>query len=783
MKRLISLIFIAVLLIASLSACGGDEAKVLATPQNVSLSDTGLITWDAVENAESYTVTIGDKTYSTDKNSYQVTSLSVDFTYSVVANAEGYTSSLPSVQGTYRVPYTPPVDTTPEIAVAISGKSEVRYGTPITLSATVSGTEDQTVIWSVVSGGELVTVDAISGKLTAKSLDKGGIVEVRAISLADESCYGSKIITVLTPPELTQEMIDLLGNQTKLGFEGFINISLYTIGVMEKFYMSSSTTVKTSLDGEHWYAEYDNLDMGIVSQLYFKNDNGIASQVGVSFENEEEYAPMLDENGSKVSWIDSGLYNNFKGLTVSDFKFNEEKWCYEYVGNDKDLPQRMVSAANPYDFKAIGLSLIIEEGEIMGIRAISADDYGIASGYRAVQELTVAVNFGETVDVPTISKYPTDPDGNHDPLKEAIANMQNQTNYTLDFVETTASYLTNGYVVSGFTETVTDDLCYFDPFTVKYSSDGQEIRTYTEAPYGYIKVSDTLYNAFYSNDTGGFAATRAWKGDFDSTKPTFAFAAEIFTSYYEEKDEDTDEVTSITYYVDAPMSAVASTFYYGVGNDIQLYGIFATTGFISSTESFTPFVVVEKVDGIGYIITEACFYFYIGSIYGVVEIKYSDFGSAAVDVEETEKLEAPAFESREIPTEWNELTIIMSSDESSIEEDKEMRADLALNEFFDDPEMAEKLPFFGKVLGDTYGFGLTTFHLPSGSDSAKPAIVFYYDVPLDMDYTIDDSLALVNEFLVEEGFTRNSRGEFVKGNLHISPLDVSLDFTIYVWIE
>ena len=113
MKRLISLIFIAVLLIASLSACGGDEAKVLATPQNVSLSDTGLITWDAVENAESYTVTIGDKTYSTDKNSYQVTSLSVDFTYSVVANAEGYTSSLPSAQGTYRVPYTPPVDTLP----------------------------------------------------------------------------------------------------------------------------------------------------------------------------------------------------------------------------------------------------------------------------------------------------------------------------------------------------------------------------------------------------------------------------------------------------------------------------------------------------------------------------------------------------------------------------------------------------------------------------------------------------------------------------------------------
>lgn len=782
MKRLISLILICALLLTTLSACDTGD-KTLATPQNVVLSDTGLLTWDAVENAESYTVTIGDKTYSTTTNSYQVSSLSVDFTYSVVAEAKGYKSSPPSEMGTYLVSHKPPVDTTDKIAVAISGKSEVRYGSPITLSATVSGTEDQTVIWTVVSGADLVNLDAITGKITAKSLNKGGIVEVRAISLADESCYGSKIITVLTPPELTQDMIDLLANQTKLGFEGFINISLYTIGVMEKFYMSSSTTVKTSLDGENWYAEYDNLDLGIVSQLYFKNDNGIASQVGVSFENQEEYAPMLDDNGSKVSWLESGLYNNFKGLKVSDFEFNTEKWCYEYVGADENLPQKMVSSANPYDFDAVKLSLIIEEGEIMGIRALSASDYGIASGYRAVQELTVAVNFGETVDVPTISKYPTDPDGGHDPLIEAIANMQKQTNYTVDFVETTASYLSNGYVVSGFTETVTEDICYFDPFNVKYSSDGQEIRTYTEAPYGYLKVNDKLYNAFYSNGEGEFNATRAWKGDFDATKPTFAFAAEIFTSYYEEKDEDTEEVTSITYYVDSPMSAVASTFYYGVGNDIQLYGIFATTGYLSANESFTPFVVVEKVDGIGYIITEACFYFYIGSIYGVVEIKYSDFGTAEVEKEEVKKLQAPNFESREIPTGWDELTIIMSSDESSIEEDKEMRADLALEEFFDDPEMAEKLPFFGEVLGDTYGFGLTTFHLPSGSDSAKRAIVFYYDVPLDMDYSIDDSLALVNEFLVEEGFTRNSRGEFVKGNLHISPLDVSLDFTIYVWIE
>ena len=124
MKKLISLFLVCVLLLSSLSACDKNESKTLATPQNVVLSDTGLLTWDAVEHAESYTVTIGDKTYSTATNSYQVPSLAVDFTYSVVAEAQGYISSAPSAQGTYQVPYVPPVDTTPKIAVAISGKSE-----------------------------------------------------------------------------------------------------------------------------------------------------------------------------------------------------------------------------------------------------------------------------------------------------------------------------------------------------------------------------------------------------------------------------------------------------------------------------------------------------------------------------------------------------------------------------------------------------------------------------------------------------------------------------------
>ena len=93
MKKIINLTVLCLVILIVFTGCGN---KKLDTPTNVVLSDTGLLSWDAVENAESYTVTINDETYTTKTNYYQVESLSIDFTYSVTANAKGYESSLPS---------------------------------------------------------------------------------------------------------------------------------------------------------------------------------------------------------------------------------------------------------------------------------------------------------------------------------------------------------------------------------------------------------------------------------------------------------------------------------------------------------------------------------------------------------------------------------------------------------------------------------------------------------------------------------------------------------------
>ena len=104
-----------------------------------------------------------------------------------------------------------------------------------------------------------------------------------------------------------------------------------------------------------------------------------------------------------------------------------------------------------------------------------------------------------------------------------------------------------------------------------------------------------------------------------------------------------------------------------------------------------------------------------------------------------------------------------------------------LQQLYGDVNIAERMPFFGDPLGDTYGFGLSTIHIPSGSQSAKQAVVFYYDVPLDIDYTIDSSLAAIEEYLLGMGFTKNAYGEFQKGDIAVHPVDSSLDLMIYIW--
>ncbi len=233
-----------------------------------------------------------------------------------------------------------------------------------------------------------------------------------------------------------------------------------------------------------------------------------------------------------------------------------------------------------------------------------------------------------------------------------------------------------------------------------------------------------------------------------------------------------EEEGTTTFYVNSVMSPVASTFYCGVGNDDALFGLFATEGRISQNSTFTPYVTVKD----GYII-ESCFYYYLGYMYGVIEIDYKDFNMTQMPMYVDEKL--ATMETREVPDKWEQVQIITTPDSTDTEH---MENGLVhLQNFFDDADIAEKLPFFNLALGDTYGFGLTTYKAPPHSSNMVPAIVFYYDVPLDTNYSIDSSMKKVSEYLLSLGFTKNKHGEYSKDGIVVTAVDNDLDLMIYVW--
>ena len=723
---------------------------------NVSGSENEDFTWN-ISHPELLSIDIS-------YNATLKTEVAQDTEITVTVTASADTTKSDSVvivaKATNKPVVTPPVT---DIVIGIEGPSEIKSGQSITLTAVVTGATNKSVTWSVVTGSEYVTIDN-NGVLTASAVETDHNIVVKATSVENSKFSTTKNIILVGKPVLTQEMLDQISTD-KLSFDGYIQINLYTTGVFEKFYQTYNTPVKTAMDGTYWFANYYNGETGTQMQMYFKKHNDIACQLGVSFMNDEEFYPMVDDYGNEVSWTDAGLYNSFIGLTVDDFRFNEEIWRYEYVGSDKSVISKMVSSANPYEFNASSLSLIIEEDEILGIHSKANADYSIVPGYKAMQELFVVLNYGDIVEVPTISKYSHE--DIHDELAVAIENMRNLDSYTLDFMEYTYTLGYSGVEI-GFTETITQSDCYFRPYNVSYDIYGDAVKNYQKGEtYGYRKINDELYNAYYE-DRNGYIASRAYESSFDNAKPTFAFAAEIFRSVYVDDAEGTT-----TYFVDPIMSTVASTFYYGVGNDINLYGIFATSEIlVSFNEQYIPYVVVKD----GYII-EASFYFYVGSIYGFVTINYSDFNSA--ELPEGTNID---FETRYVPTSWDQLTIEVSSDDSgSTANDVTTNALEYLTSFYDDENIGSNLPFFGNVLGDSYGFGMTTMYLPSGGNILLSAVMLYYDVPLDLDYTINSSIEAVEEFLVSKGFVKNIHGWFQNGDICVAPTDSSLDFVIYIW--
>ena len=787
----------------------------LEAPQNLSVSASGTVAWNKVENAEYYHVFLNNDAdgVKTEVTKYKLTDLTSDCRIKVKAYAGNVESDF-SNEVTFRATTIKPSFKI-AVSVTVNGAEtdSVKAGETVELNAKLlnapEGTADD-VIWEIVNGeGDVEKVEQTGNKLTLKSdisLSGNKLITVRARSKADNTVYVEKSFTVNAKTVLTQAMLDKVANSNVLAFDGFIGLNVYNVVLGQKtgLVSSSSVTIRTAMkesNGENnWFAEYENASLGIKQSIYCKKYNDKACEVSINFKNEENYTPMKDDNGNDLSWNDSGYYNNFKGLKVSDFVFDENSWRWKYVGNDSRVVYKMIASANPYSF-LLGdkgyFELILDdedgESEIIGICSVADDDYSIVSGKATVQSLFVSLDVGENVKVPTIAAYESVDDYKDESkkqaylhLREAIQNMQALNTYKTSYLNTSAMLGQSITSTEGYEATVTDDVVYYK----KYSQSIAGSYKFTDQnSYGYKTTSvDGLYNSFfYEKETTGdgyyYKPSRAYEGDFKKARPSFDFVAEIFSAYaYNEENGYTVFAT------DDILSNVATTFYYGVGNDISIYGLFAQLGSVNGN-TFPTQVVIEQVNG-KYYITSAAFYYSILSygLYGVVDIEYSDFDTAEIEPETLELIEKT--ELRQIPSKWEQITVIEQT--QGTDEELNIRGDEYLQKFFSAEKgnyelkglTVEEVPFFGIPLGDCYGFGMAQTYMPANGTRVK-SLKLFYDVPLSLSFTIDESLTKVYDYLKDCGFTADQNGEYRKNgsNLVIKVADESLDFFIYLWTE
>lgn len=677
---------------------------------------------------------------------------------------------------------TPPVDDQP-VSIAITGSRSIELGAgkTKTLTARVSHAKNTGVTWEVIEGGDVLTLapqeDTTKCDVSAPASASATLEPyvVRATSVEDNTKYAEVSITVLERTTLTDDMLSELASYDTIGFSGSMDIELWTFGTYGHLEDTRSVNVETKMDGEYWYSTYQDSSTGLERTMYVKNHDGIVSEVLLSLHNDEEYYPMTDRNGDNIPWNEGGYYNNFKDLKAADFTFNEDTYLWEYVPKsaDDNLIQRMVSSANPYEFKAKNLSLMIMGNTIFGITSQSEDDASIAANYNAKMTLTSTIETQE-VEVPHIEKLGRK--NFHDDLKTALDNFKKHTSYKLSYYNYSYSAYMQSETESEYVETVTEDLVLFEEKmtagTVNYTSVS-----------GYKNMGGNLYNAFYQNYTytrdekgnvtqvapAGYEATQAFAGNFSDCKPGFDFSEEIFT-FTQPADEGVTD-----YYVDPTLTRVASEFYKGILTDDSLYGIFATA---LSTTSGTILPYLSVKDGE---IVAAGFGYDMGLLMqGIVTIEYSDFDTAEI----TEEID---FVQREIPLSWTDSRYVRHIAESTAE-DRDPIVEVFTERLGAEVvgENAANIPFFPEVLGDTYGFAAEDVYRPQAegggySPRMYEALGLYFDVELDMDYTITSSMDKLARFLESNGFTMTAEYEYRKGRLGIAIADNDLDLYVYLW--
>lgn len=619
-----------------------------------------------------------------------------------------------------------------ELTLTASAQT-VKYGDTVTLTATVTGSDNTAVTWSV-SDPELVAVSEAGVLSVIRDTMVDRYVTVTATSVADTDKTKSVSILVVAPViegqvgELTSDMLKKLGSDA-IRVDGVVT-DYYT-----DFNMSYNSTIQkydisVVMQNGLWQGSWNHQSdpSNVLTDTYRRGENDNVKdengQVGHAIEKmiinkDNQLTAVQVKNYISIPaiWESQHLWNHLGSLSIDKFTYDAENEVYKYNANMTSMDDLYLMTYLSYCLTPMlsdtlfELYLVVEDGEITKMIAQTEILYYGSDTQEeadAMSYTTLEIDFSEVgtavVDLPK----PFDAPENADKLSAAIAKMAAADNYSYlvkdvttsapegdsgdyeiedlayageVYTSTTAKNFVSAVGTTGQRGWVTaTDVLFATTGKYSYSMDGKDYHTEYS---GYRQNADNSVDFFeYDYTVDALVGKRKNPGTLADILPSFDFSANVF-----EFDHSATKDGKTLYTFTTREASITRE----LAMEVCAYS-YAQDGIASSSSRFTI-----VVDSDGNLVSTSFPYSLSDVYFGICTTTYSDVGTT----------EIPAgtfvgYVPRVVATSWADCTVMYYRPDFTSNVSTTENAQVAIDHLYGD--QAANLPspeLFYQVFGDT----------------------------------------------------------------------------------